>query len=392
LLLDPDLEKIAVQSRQRLIQEFAEKHTTLGERARRLPVSSAQEIADKYGCPLQIATIAYLIDMDGITSAKKAVVLLSSELFRRESIGEGVPNLPGNVQEFAVEEGRWIYYIYGSFSREIEVKVRELANLESVIDEDELPVEKAISLLNARIKVAETFLMPVIQTWFKDHSKGTSEDFLLFIGPAITEWNENTLRGKITRMKRRNQAIFRRLVSIIASASDSMTMDIYSERINNLINELDSDLRNLPPRAIAHLVLQIAPRPTGARGDRSRYVEFGTGSTRGNKAEPDMVSPFDFLERDIRLAKRRSVDERSAYLSERIARVLKVLKYLGNDSFGSLEQCLREIVDRFEINGLNIDEIAENMKDSFSNARQEEYNNIAVKLIYTFVERYVFSM
>ncbi len=390
MLLDPDLEKIAVQSRQRLVQEFAEKHATLGERARRVPVSSAEEIATKYGCPLQIATVAYLIDMDGITTTKKAVTLLSSELFRRESIGEGVPNLPGNVQDFAVAEGRWISYIYGSFSREVEIKVRELANLESVFDEDEPPVEKAISLLNARIKVAEAFILPVIQTWFKDHNKGTSQDLLFFLGPAITDWNENTLRGKINRSKRRIQALLRRLVSIIQSASDSMTMDAYSHRIQDLISELDNDIVKLSPRAVAHLILQIAPRPTGARGDRSRYVEFGTASTRGNKTEPDMVSPFDFLERDIRLAKRRSGEDRERYLKERISRVLKVLKYLGNDYLSSLEQSVKEIAERFEIDGINQNLLIEEMKQSYTNQPQENYADVTNSLVYSFIDKYFF--
>lgn len=392
MLLDPDLEKIAVQSRQRLVQEFAEKHATLGERARRVPVAAAQEIALKFGCPLQIATVAYLIDMDGITSVKKAVTLLSAELFRRESIGEGIPNLPGNVQEFAVEEGRWISYAYGSFSREFEIKVRELANLESVIDEDEPPVEKAISLLNARIKVAETFLMPVVQTWFKDHSKGTSEHLLLFLGPAITDWNENTLRGKIRKVKRRNQALFRRLISIISSAADSMTMDAYAKRIDALITELDNDIDSLSHRAVAHLILQIAPRPTGARGDRSRYVEFGTGSTRGNKAEPDMVSPFDFLERDIRLARRRSGDERSHYLKERISRVLKVLKYLGYDIVASIDQSIREISDRFGLDTSGLDTRIEQMKDALATVSVDGYDTATNDLIYAFIEERVFSV
>ncbi len=391
VLLDPDLEKIAVQSRQRLIQEFAEKHATLGERARRIPVEAARKIAEKYSCPLQIATVAYILDMDGITSIRTAVKLLSHELFRRESIGEGVPNLPGNVQEFAVEEGRWIYYIYGRFSREFEVKIRELANLESVVDEDHPPVEKAISLMNARIKVAEAFLLPVVQTWFKDHTRGTSEELLLFLGPAITDWNETTLRAKLNRMKRRAQALFRRLDAIISSASDSLTMDEYSKRINNLIDELDKNINDLSHKAVAHLILHIAPRPTGARGDRSRYVQIGTGSTRGNKAEPDMVSPFDFLERDIRLAKRRSGEEREQYLKERIARVIKVLKYSGNDSVSGAIQCLQEITERFKIQGIDMPRSIESLKGAFANVRPEESDTTATEQVYSFVEEYILS-
>ena len=391
LLLDPDLEKAAVQSRQRLVDEFAEKHTALGERARRVPVDSARCISDEYQCPLQIAIVAYLLDMDGITSIRKAIHLLSAELFRREKNGDGVPNLPGNVQEFAVDEARWISYIYGSFSREFEVKVRELANLEAVVDEDNPPVEKAVSLMNARIKVAETFLMPVVQAWFKDHDKGTSEDLLVFVGPAITGWNETTIRGKLIRLRQRNQALFRRLSMIIASASDSMTMDMYLDRVNNLIADLQEDTGDLSPRAVSHLILQMAPRPTGARGDRSRFVEVGMASTRGNKAEPDMVSPFDFLERDILLARRRSGNEREEYLKQRIARVIRVLKYQGNDTINCIQELVGEITERFQITDIVVADEVEKMREAISNASQEEYDSVATNLVNSFIEEHLFS-
>ncbi|MHA2301684.1 MAG: hypothetical protein ACXACD_12085, partial [Candidatus Thorarchaeota archaeon] len=128
MLQDPDLEKLAVESRQKLVQEFAETHADLRERSRRIPTSEAQQLAENLSCPFQIATLAYIIDMDGILSARAAVNLLSAELERLAAVGEEVPNLPGNVMEFALAEGRWIEYVYGKFIREMEMKVRELAN------------------------------------------------------------------------------------------------------------------------------------------------------------------------------------------------------------------------------------------------------------------------
>ena len=47
MLLDPDLEKLAVQSRQKLVQEFADKHANLRERVRRVSVDAAREISDE---------------------------------------------------------------------------------------------------------------------------------------------------------------------------------------------------------------------------------------------------------------------------------------------------------------------------------------------------------
>lgn len=382
---------MAVQSRHKLTQEFADKHANLRERVRRVPIDAAREISAEMNCPLQVSEVAYLLDMDGITTRRKAVRLLTAELHRRESIGDGVPNLPGNVQEFAVDEGRWIHYIYGSFTREFELKIRELSNLETVLEEDEPPVEKAISLMNARIKMAEAFVLPIVQTWFKDHTKGTSDDLMVFLGPAVTGWQVNTLRGKLRRMKKRNQALFRKLTNVISKASDSMTMDLYTARVETLIQELDADIQDLSERAVAHLILHMAPRPTGARGDRSRYVEVGIGSTRGNKAEPDMTSPFDFLERDIRLARRRKGEDRDQFIHEKIARVLKVLKYQGNDVFTSVEQCVTEIKERFKLSIDNIDNEVEILKQEFSESTPDEYDAFAVSIVHQFINKQVLT-
>ena len=171
MLLEPDIQKLAVESRQRLIEEFAEKYANLRERIKRVPDADAQKISEKLSCPLEVAMIAYLINMDGIMTVKKAVGYLSTELERRATVGEDVPNLGGNILEFALIEGRWISHIYGSFVRQLELKARELANLEDGIDETEIEVEKALSIIATRTKISETFIEPILNEWMKEHPK-----------------------------------------------------------------------------------------------------------------------------------------------------------------------------------------------------------------------------
>ncbi|MHA2004632.1 MAG: hypothetical protein ACW960_11060, partial [Candidatus Thorarchaeota archaeon] len=330
MLQDPDLEKLAVESRQRLVQEFAETHADLRERSRRIPTSEAQQLSENLSCPFQIATLAYIIDMDGILGAREAVNLLSAELERLASVGEEVPNLPGNVMEFALAEGRWIEYIYGKFIREMDMKVRELANSEMFLEEDSPAVEKAVALIWSRSKVAETFVAPLVEAWLNEHKKSTTEDMLAFFGPAITKWKKSTLKGKLAHLQRRSQAFFRKLSAILSSdTSESATVDQSTKRLNDLVEALGKPLDEMSIKAAAHLLVHIAPRKIG-RGDKSAYVAVGAASTRGNKAEPDLSSPFDFLERDVLLAKRRPEEERREFLQDRIGRVLRFLKHQGS--------------------------------------------------------------
>ncbi|MHA1934377.1 MAG: hypothetical protein ACW97A_03765 [Candidatus Thorarchaeota archaeon] len=389
-MLDPELEKLAGLNRQKLVEEFAEKYANLAERVRRVPIAEAERISDEMSCPLQVALVAYLINMDGLLSIKEAVSLLANELQRRSTIDENVPNLPGNVQEFALGEGRWILYIYGSFIRNLELKVREISNLEIVLDEFDLPVEKAISVLQVRDKLAETFIVPVVQKWLDEHLKSTPEDLLMVIGPAITKWKRETLRGKFVQLRRRNQALFRKLRESIAPASDSATVESIVKRIDNLVESLGNDLDKMSVTATAHFLLHITPRSTG-RGDKSPYVDFGVGSTRGNRTEPDMDSPFDFLERDVRLAKRRTAEDRVAYLKERIERVVRVLSYQGNDQLESVEKSIVELGERLNLQDIPVKEITDSAEAQILATPLDERSSVVVNLIFDFVNTYAYG-
>nr|KXH72245.1 MAG: hypothetical protein AM325_01865 [Candidatus Thorarchaeota archaeon SMTZ1-45] len=391
MLLEPDIEKLAIESRQKLVQEFADKYANLRERVKRVPEADAQRISEQLCCPSEIAMIAYLINMDGIMGVKQAVRLLSEELQRRAIVGDSIPNLPGNIMEFALTEGRWVSHIYGSFVRQLEIHVRGLANLEEGIEGPAVEVEKALSIIAARTKMSETIIAPVADEWQKEHPKATSKDALMFFGQAITKWNISTLNGKFLQIQRRTQALFRVLRESLLTASDSFTMDAAINRIDMLIEELGRSFEEMTLRAVSHLLLHIAPRQATGRGDRSPYVSVGVTSTRGNKAEPDLASPFDFLERDVKLAKRRLGIEREEYLKHKIARVLRVLKYQEHTHVESVEKCLTEIVDRLEIDGSQLEKIIEDFKVTIANAQEAERDNLSVVTILSFVTSNVYG-
>ncbi|MFX1262488.1 MAG: hypothetical protein ACFFAZ_10395 [Promethearchaeota archaeon] len=391
MLQDPDLEKLAVESRQRLVQEFAETHADLRERSRRIPTSEAQQLADNLSCPFQIATLAYLIDMDGILGAREAVNLFSAELERLAAVGEEVPNLPGNVMEFALAEGRWIEYIYGKFIREMEVRVRELANAEGFLEEESPAVEKAVALILSRSKVAETFVAPLVEAWLSEHKKSTSEDMLMLVGPALTKWKKSTLKGKLSHLQRRSQAFFRKLGVILSSdTSESATVDLWTKRLNELVEALGKPLNQMSVKAAAHLLVHIAPRKIG-RGDKSAYVAVSAASTRGNKAEPDLSSPFDFLERDALLAKRRPSEDRNQFLRDRIGRVLRFLQHQGSTVSEGVEHVLKELEDRLHLKAVPMDEIVEKCQAELANVSVDMQEEVAVKQVLNYITIYAYG-
>ncbi len=390
MLPETDIQKLAVESRQKLIQEFAETYANLRERVKRVPDADARKVSEEFSCPFEVALIAYLINMDGIMSLQQAVGFFTAELARRASVDEDVPNLPGNIMEFALVEGRWISHIHGVFTRHLELRVRSLANLEDVVDTTTLEVEKALSIIAERTKLAETYISPLVEEWRKEHLKSTSADVINSFGQAITKWNRSTLNGKFKQVLKRNQAHFRILRQALTQATDSFTMDSSIKRLDSLIDELEQPLDKLTPRAVAHFLLHLAPRPQSGRGDRSAYVAVGVGSTRGNKAEPDMSSPFDFLERDIKLAHRRKGDDRREYLLERIGRVFRVLKYQGSDANECVRTCYTEIISRFHLKDVSLDDSLTVASEKLTVALVTEKDSIAINLIFDFVNDHVY--
>lgn len=391
LLPETDIQKLAVESRQRLIQEFADTYVNMRERVRRVPDADARKISESLSCPLEVAMVAYLINMDGILGVRQAVDLFTTELGRKASIGEDVPNLPGNIMEFALIEGRWISHLYGNFSRQLELQCRSLANLEDVVDQSNIEVEKALSIIALRTKLAETIVSPILEEWVKDHVKSTSADTILVFGQAITRWNRNTLSGKFKQILRRNQALFRMIRECLAKSTDSFTIDAAITRLDALIDELGRPFEKLTFRAVAHFLVHLVPRPASGRGDRSPFVDVGVSSTRGNKAEPDLTSPFDFLERDVKLARRRKGDERAEYLLERIGRVIRVLKYQGNDLMECIEKSFTEIQERFGLNDVSLDSAIASAKTQISDAPISERDILTIKLVHGFVDTHIYS-
>jgi hypothetical protein len=280
--------------------------------------------------------------MDGILGAREAVNLLSAELERLASVGEEVPNLPGNVMEFALAEGRWIEYIYGKFIREMDMKVRELANSEMFLEEDSPAVEKAVALIWSRSKVAETFVAPLVEAWLNEHKKSTTEDMLAFFGPAITKWKKSTLKGKLAHLQRRSQAFFRKLSAILSSdTSESATVDQSTKRLNDLVEALGKPLDEMSIKAAA--------------------------------------------------AKRRPEEERREFLQDRIGRVLRFLKHQGSTVSEGVERALKELEDRLKLEDVPMEDITDRNQAEITGVSVDMQEEFAVKQILDFITIYAYG-
>ncbi len=383
---ESDFQLLARDTRQRLIREFMQKHATFQERVRRLPTEETMRIAKEFSCSPQIATVVYLINMDEIMSSREAIDLLFAEMQRRNSVGENIPNIPGSILEFALGEGEWIEQIATFFANELELRVRELSNLETALDDSIITTEKALAIIAARTKIAEGFIQPIVETWLKEHPKSTVSDALTVFANAITRWNRDIIRGKANYMRHQNEVFFQRLLNALEGATESANIALTINRVKELIAGLRRDFDNMDVRTLSHFLLHIVPRHTG-RGDRAAYVDVGTRSTRGQKAEPDMSSPFDFLERDVLLARRRPEEERFRYLNERMGRVVRVLRYNGNDILVCLNMIINEISSRLNIRDTSLNDTLKEMRNRLSDTPADQQESVLIQLIYDYLRK-----
>ncbi|MFW9845678.1 MAG: hypothetical protein ACFFD6_02935, partial [Candidatus Thorarchaeota archaeon] len=127
------------------------------------------------------------------------------------------------------------------------------------------------------------------------------------------------------------------------------------------------------------------------RGDKSSYVAVGAASTRGNKAEPDLSSPFDFLERDVLLAKRRPREERSEFLKDRIGRVIRYLKYQGNTISEGVERALAELEDRLKLEGVPMEELVDSYQTELTGTSIDRQDEVAVRQILDYINTYAYG-
>jgi hypothetical protein len=104
-----------------------------------------------------------------------------------------------------------------------------------------------------------------------------------------------------------------------------------------------------------------------------------------------MTSPFDFLERDIKLSNRRKGDDRQEFLSERIARVLRVLKYQGNDIPECVSKSYSEIIARFKLDDVSFEDSFTVASQLLVDALATERDSLAITLIQDFVNDHCFS-
>lgn len=370
-------------------EEFELTYTNLGERAERVPEDKPTELAKIFSCPISLCKVAYQLELDDVISAEKALELILWEYERRRQIGSPVVPVLTYEFNFAVQEGRWIEYLYSDLFRKIQ-NTRELYNLEKVIEgESSIPVEKVMHVLRERKKLVENYLVPVIIKWKKSHEASTNNDAAITLCAAVLKTSHSEAILALQQSKRRLIRILRKFSESFELSPDkslfdsdnklrqpslinkSISEDVASplEKIYELIDDLEKSLQAMSEYAIAEIILEVTPKPIGIEPTVgvSDYLIVTPPIMRDGMVGPDLKEPCDFLERDLVFAKRRVIAVKENFLRERIRKVHKALLNKGQGIEESAAWILHKISQDFNISLMSIEEALQYVKKELEN-------------------------
>jgi len=389
VLVVSDLEKIAIDERRKLVREFEEKYADLQEKVYKIPEREIEKIVSKLKCPPELARVAYCIEMDGILNVKEAVDLLIDELQRRTKAGSEVAKVSSHLLDFSIKEGKWIEYLYRTFSYKMESKIREISNNESKIKRESMSSETAMSVFQNRQKVAETYVLEVIKRWLAEHEKSKPIDAVFALGLATTRWTRDIIRNRIRRIINDLIEFMQRIEDTLQKEEmQSRALKYIISRVSSIISGLTNGIDNITDVAAAHLVVHLSPKPD-IKPDRSEIVMLSAPYTRGGLVEANMDSPADFLERDVKLAARRPEPARSIYLKKQINALTRYLYHKKIEKEEIVNQVFRMLEERFNIPERIVKIEKKHAKERLLKVEPAEHFELFSEIMTEFVIKYI---
>lgn len=371
-------------------KEFEETYGDLAEKARKVPSEKAEELAKKLNVPPEIAKIAIRLELDGVIDAESACKILMNEMERLKKLDFEVPNISSYLFNFAVKEGKWIEYLYKTFRKEAEESVRSLANWERIIsDEKAISEGSIINFLNERKKIIDEVIEPVVNEWVKSHRDSSYLDAALTLICALEKIDKEKAMEILEERKNQLQQFLTNIYNKIKDVKGIKLFEHIKDRIATIIEDLSKPVADLMKDSYLELILNSVHRPVPREVQVSPYVFIGGPVTRGGKVEPDLVKPTDFLERDIRLARRRHGEDQAAFLTNSVEKVLKTLVEQGMEAEDAVIHVIKEIYSRFGVGEPLVSEMEEKIKELIRKSGEDKIKVLSKFLFNHLMKKFV---
>jgi len=344
-----DKDEIRELSR-RIAQEFETTYGTLEEKVSRVPDAAAKAIAEKCKVHIEVARVAYRVMLDGIiTEPEPCCEILMREFKRRANRGNPVPDIESYMREVALNEGRWIEYLYGQLGKVLLHEIRNLVNLSRLVaDEIEPASEQVIAIISQRRKIAEGFFISIVNRWMKDHEKALITDAMQAISGGLLGSTTESIGDAMSGARASLLIKLRRYEKFLSkNGEDSKLTNKVLEEIRRIMTEVQGPLERISVNTAAEILIEVMPPPPESIDEGSKYGFIHSAFPARPQAGPPLVTPLDFLERDVWLALMQNPSDRGEFLREKISAVVGSLLAQGKslEKIGSI--IIFDLDDRF---------------------------------------------
>ncbi|MHA1409950.1 MAG: hypothetical protein ACTSQY_06540 [Candidatus Odinarchaeia archaeon] len=320
------------------------------EKISRVPLSNVTAIIDKFNVEPEIAKVIYLLELDGKLTGEDAYQFILWIRKRFEEKGHTIPKISTYILNFAAREGTWLYFLYGKFPRLIDDKTRELTNLElDIMQKTEYPTEKIVSLVNGRNTIIETFIAPLIQKWMHEHEDFKLTDTVFALLAPLLNVMPDAVKPYFRQAHIDTRRFFLKL-DLLLENDDLIEEGIITKKsILDIRKSLLQDPNEMDLPIISQIFLNCIPKRKieSANGTASPLLIVSSPITRNGLVGPILKSPYDFLERDIRIAKRREKTDRRNYLKTKIQKVYNSLSEHLRDPLKIAVRIIINMLKRF---------------------------------------------
>ncbi|MHA1237941.1 MAG: hypothetical protein ACTSSJ_01625 [Candidatus Odinarchaeia archaeon] len=338
--------------------EFKDTYT-FEEQLLRVPDEKALEIKEKYNLPLQLAKAVYLITINNLIDERECVEFFDWLLNIYRINGYEVPDIPSYMLRIASLGFKWMYFAYRELPKKVDVCSRNLLNLEQAVKNlDNAPLERITQFLDVRENLSKELFLKSFKEWFDDTQ--ITPSYLLQLIISVLEGTPlKESEGNILAVKEKLIAKIERLLTRLRNEKTST-----KRKLEAIRNKLEKNVDNLPIDVLPHLLIEAIriPEPYQAPMEHGKYMYIHSPITRGGMVEPNMESPIDFLERDIKLARRRCGIERINFLNKSIKHVHKALVKQGYDQLTATVKMIMGINERLDFKPIDADEIEKTIK------------------------------
>jgi hypothetical protein len=357
--------------------EFKASHGEFSQKILNSRRDLGKQLAEAYDVPLALGIVAYQIDSDGILKGEVACELLKREYLRLKTADYAIPGFESAELDFAIKEGQWIEYLYKKFVRQINDRISTIATIEGLTNSKDVPLEKILMIIYERNKITKGLITPLLRQWVSTHRGTRAFQSALVVGEAILKSPDKSekVRLALTNKVEDVRKIFDKLKSALKVADFSQWSPRELEPIMRNINDIeeslskvDSPFETMSEASLAELIFQIIPSGSSSPAplEKGSYVVVTSPIPRHGEIAPLLEDPYDFLERDIRLARQRDDSER--FMRNAVEKVHRVLV----DKNGSPAEV-----------GVNM---IMQMQDRFGNTKKPDREGLLAKLS-TFVRK-----